>query len=191
MGIGPGSICTTRVIAGVGFPQFSAVLEVADALKGSGVPVIADGGVRYTGDIVKAIAAGADCVMLGSLLAGTKESPGETIIYEGRKFKSYRGMGSVEAMKEGSKDRYFQDVEDDIKKLVPEGIVGRVPYKGELFESMNQFIGGLRAGMGYCGSENIETLKEFAKFIKITASGIKESHPHNVTITKEAPNYSR
>ena len=191
VGIGPGSICTTRVIAGVGFPQFSAVLEVADALKGSGVPVIADGGVRYTGDIVKAIAAGADCVMLGSLLAGTKESPGETIIYEGRKFKSYRGMGSVEAMKEGSKDRYFQDVEDDIKKLVPEGIVGRVPYKGELFESMNQFIGGLRAGMGYCGSENIETLKEFAKFIKITASGIKESHPHNVTITKEAPNYSR
>ena len=191
VGIGPGSICTTRVIAGVGFPQFSAVLEVADALKGSGVPVIADGGVRYTGDIVKAIAAGADCVMLGSLLAGTKESPGETIIYEGRKFKSYRGMGSVEAMKEGSKDRYFQDVEDDIKKLVPEGIVGRVPYKGELFESMNQFIGGLRAGMGYCGSENIETLKESAKFIKITASGIKESHPHNVTITKEAPNYSR
>ena len=191
VGIGPGSICTTRVIAGVGFPQFSAVLEVADALKGTGVPVIADGGVRYTGDIVKAIAAGADCVMLGSLLAGTKESPGETIIYEGRKFKSYRGMGSVEAMKKGSKDRYFQDVEDDIKKLVPEGIVGRVPYKGELFESMTQFIGGLRAGMGYCGAENIETLKESAKFVKITASGIKESHPHNVTITKEAPNYSR
>ena len=191
VGIGPGSICTTRVIAGVGFPQFSAVLEVADALKGTGVPVIADGGVRYTGDIVKAIAAGADCVMLGSLLAGTKESPGETIIYEGRKFKSYRGMGSVEAMKKGSKDRYFQDVEDDIKKLVPEGIVGRVPYKGELFESMTQFIGGLRAGMGYCGAKNIETLKESAKFIKITASGIKESHPHNVTITKEAPNYSR
>ena len=191
VGIGPGSICTTRVVAGVGFPQFSAVLEVAAAIKGSGVPVIADGGIRYTGDIPKAIAAGADTVMLGSLLAGTKESPGETIIYEGRKFKSYRGMGSVEAMKQGSKDRYFQDVEDDIKKLVPEGIVGRVPYKGELFESMTQFIGGLRAGMGYCGAKNIETLKESAKFIKITASGIKESHPHNVTITKEAPNYSR
>lgn len=191
VGIGPGSICTTRIIAGVGFPQFSAVLEVAEALKGTGVPVIADGGVRYTGDIVKAIAAGADCVMLGSLLAGTKESPGETIIFEGRKFKSYRGMGSIEAMKQGSKDRYFQDVEDDIKKLVPEGIVGRVPYKGELMESMTQFIGGLRAGMGYCGSKDIDALKENSKFIKITASGIKESHPHNVTITKEAPNYSR
>jgi IMP dehydrogenase len=191
VGIGPGSICTTRVVAGVGFPQFSAVLEVAAALKGSGVPVIADGGVRFTGDIPKALAAGADCVMLGSLLAGTKESPGETIIYEGRKFKSYRGMGSVEAMKKGSKDRYFQDVEDDIKKLVPEGIVGRVPYKGELFESMHQFIGGLRAGMGYCGAKDINTLKEHAKFVKITASGIAESHPHNVTITKEAPNYSR
>jgi IMP dehydrogenase len=191
VGIGPGSICTTRVVAGVGFPQFSAVLEVAAALKGTGVPVIADGGVRFTGDIPKALAAGADCVMLGSLLAGTKESPGETIIYEGRKFKSYRGMGSVEAMKKGSKDRYFQDVEDDIKKLVPEGIVGRVPYKGELFESMHQFIGGLRAGMGYCGAKDISTLKEHAKFVKITASGISESHPHNVTITKEAPNYSR
>ena len=191
VGIGPGSICTTRVVAGVGFPQFSAVLEVAAALKGTGVPVIADGGVRFTGDIPKALAAGADCVMLGSLLAGTKESPGETIIYEGRKFKSYRGMGSVEAMKKGSKDRYFQDVEDDIKKLVPEGIVGRVPYKGELFESMHQFIGGLRAGMGYCGAKDIDTLKEQAKFVKITASGIAESHPHNVTITKEAPNYSR
>ncbi len=191
VGIGPGSICTTRVVAGVGFPQFSAVLEVAAALKGTGVPVIADGGVRFTGDIPKALAAGADCVMLGSLLAGTKESPGETIIYEGRKFKSYRGMGSVEAMKKGSKDRYFQDVEDDIKKLVPEGIVGRVPYKGELFESMHQFIGGLRAGMGYCGAKDINTLKEHAKFVKITASGIAESHPHNVTITKEAPNYSR
>jgi len=191
VGIGPGSICTTRVIAGVGFPQFSAVLEVSAALKGSGVPVIADGGVRYTGDIVKAVAAGADCVMLGSLLAGTKQSPGETIIYEGRKFKSYRGMGSVEAMKQGSKDRYFQDVEDDIKKLVPEGIVGRVPYKGELMESMTQFIGGLRAGMGYCGTKDVSSLKETAKFIKITASGIQESHPHNVTITKEAPNYSR
>jgi IMP dehydrogenase len=191
VGIGPGSICTTRVIAGVGFPQFSAILEIADALKGTGVPVIADGGIRYTGDIVKAVAAGADCAMLGSLLAGTKESPGETIIYEGRKFKSYRGMGSMEAMKKGSKDRYFQDVEDDIKKLVPEGIVGRVPYKGELVESMTQFIGGLRAGMGYCGSKDIQNLKESAKFIKITASGIHESHPHNVTITKEAPNYSR
>ncbi|MFT5965594.1 MAG: IMP dehydrogenase [Flavobacteriaceae bacterium] len=191
VGIGPGSICTTRVVAGVGFPQFSAVLEVAAAIKGSGVPVIADGGIRYTGDIPKAIAAGADTVMLGSLLAGTKESPGDTIIYEGRKFKSYRGMGSVEAMKEGSKDRYFQDVEDDIKKLVPEGIVGRVPYKGDLFESIHQFIGGLRAGMGYCGAKDIETLKEQARFVKITASGINESHPHDVTITNESPNYSR
>ncbi|MCP4803177.1 MAG: IMP dehydrogenase, partial [Bacteroidetes bacterium] len=190
VGIGPGSICTTRVVAGVGFPQFSAVLEVADAIKGSGVPVIADGGIRYTGDIPKAIAAGADCVMLGSLLAGTKESPGETIIYEGRKFKSYRGMGSVEAMKEGSKDRYFQDIEDDIKKLVPEGIVGRVPYKGELFESIHQFVGGLRAGMGYCGAKDINTLKETGRFVKITSSGINESHPHDVMITKEAPNYS-
>ncbi|MCC8358585.1 MULTISPECIES: IMP dehydrogenase [Salinimicrobium] len=191
VGIGPGSICTTRIVAGVGFPQFSAVLEVAAAIKGSGVPVIADGGIRYTGDIPKALAAGADCVMLGSLLAGTKESPGETIIYEGRKFKSYRGMGSVEAMKQGSKDRYFQDVEDDIKKLVPEGIVGRVPYKGDLYESIHQFIGGLRAGMGYCGAKDVATLQETAKFVKITASGINESHPHNVTITKESPNYSR
>jgi IMP dehydrogenase len=191
VGIGPGSICTTRVVAGVGFPQFSAVLEVAEAIKGSGVPVIADGGIRYTGDIPKAIAAGADCVMLGSLLAGTKESPGETIIYEGRKFKSYRGMGSVEAMKQGSKDRYFQDVEDDIKKLVPEGIVGRVPYKGDLFESIHQFVGGLRAGMGYCGAKDIAALKEKGRFVKITSSGIHESHPHNVTITKESPNYSR
>jgi IMP dehydrogenase len=191
VGIGPGSICTTRVVAGVGFPQFSAVLEVAAAIKGSGVPVIADGGIRYTGDIPKALAAGADTVMLGSLLAGTKESPGETIIYEGRKFKSYRGMGSVEAMKEGSKDRYFQDVEDDLKKLVPEGIVGRVPYKGDLYESIHQFVGGLRAGMGYCGAKDISTLQEQARFVKITASGIHESHPHNVTITKEAPNYSR
>lgn len=191
VGIGPGSICTTRVVAGVGFPQFSAVLEVSAALKGSGVPVIADGGIRYTGDIPKAVAAGADCVMLGSLLAGTKESPGETIIYEGRKFKSYRGMGSVEAMKQGSKDRYFQDVEDDIKKLVPEGIVGRVPYKGELYESIHQFVGGLRAGMGYCGAKDIVALQDNGKFVKITASGIGESHPHNVTITKEAPNYSR
>ena len=191
VGIGPGSICTTRVVAGVGFPQFSAVLEVAAAIKGTGVPVIADGGIRYTGDIPKAIAAGADCVMLGSLLAGTKESPGETIIYEGRKFKSYRGMGSVEAMKKGSKDRYFQDVEDDIKKLVPEGIVGRVPYKGELQESIHQFVGGLRAGMGYCGAKDVQTLKETGKFVRITASGINESHPHDVAITKEAPNYSR
>ncbi len=191
VGIGPGSICTTRIIAGVGFPQFSAVLEVSTALKGTGVPVIADGGIRYTGDIPKAIAAGADCVMLGSLLAGTKESPGETIIYEGRKFKSYRGMGSVEAMKQGSKDRYFQDVEDDIKKLVPEGIVGRVPYKGDLFESMHQFIGGLRASMGYCGAKDVASLKENGRFVRLTSSGINESHPHNVTITKEAPNYSR
>ncbi len=191
VGIGPGSICTTRVVAGVGFPQFSAILEVSEAIKGSGVPVIADGGIRYTGDIPKALAAGADCVMLGSLLAGTKESPGETIIFEGRKFKSYRGMGSLEAMKEGSKDRYFQDIEDDIKKLVPEGIVGRVPYKGELFESLHQFIGGIRAGMGYCGAKNIYTLKETSQFVKITSSGISESHPHNVMITKEAPNYSR
>ena len=191
VGIGPGSICTTRVVAGVGFPQFSAVLEVAAALKGTEVPVIADGGIRYTGDIPKALAAGADCVMLGSLLAGTKESPGETIIYEGRKFKSYRGMGSVEAMKQGSKDRYFQDVEHDIKKLVPEGIVGRVPYKGELFESLHQFVGGLRAGMGYCGAKNIKILKDSSQFVKITSSGISESHPHNVMITKEAPNYSR
>lgn len=191
VGIGPGSICTTRVVAGVGYPQFSAVLEVAAAIKGSGVPVIADGGIRYTGDIPKAIAAGADSVMLGSLLAGTKESPGETIIFEGRKFKSYRGMGSVEAMRQGSKDRYFQDVEDDIKKLVPEGIVGRVPYKGDLFESIHQFIGGLKAGMGYCGAKDIETLKKNGKFVKITTSGIIESHPHDVAITKEAPNYSR
>ena len=191
VGIGPGSICTTRVIAGVGFPQFSAVLEVAAAIKGSGVPVIADGGIRYTGDIPKALAAGADTVMLGSLLAGTKESPGETIIYEGRKFKSYRGMGSVEAMKKGSKDRYFQDVEDDIKKLVPEGIVGRVPYKGDLFESIHQFVGGLRAGMGYCGAKDIAALQDKGRFVKITSSGITESHPHHVTITKESPNYSR
>jgi IMP dehydrogenase len=191
VGIGPGSICTTRIVAGVGFPQLSAVLEVYEAIKDTNIPIIADGGIRYTGDIPKAIAAGASCVMLGSLLAGTKESPGETIIFEGRKFKSYRGMGSIEAMQEGSKDRYFQDVEDDIKKLVPEGIVGRVPYKGELNESMQQFIGGLRAGMGYCGAKDVETLQETATFVRITSSGISESHPHNVTITKEAPNYSR
>ncbi|NVK03811.1 MAG: IMP dehydrogenase [Flavobacteriia bacterium] len=191
VGIGPGSICTTRVVAGVGVPQLSAVMEVSEALKGTGVPVIADGGIRYTGDIVKAVAGGADCVMLGSLLAGTKESPGETIIYEGRRFKSYRGMGSVEAMQQGSKDRYFQDVEDDIKKLVPEGIVGRVAYKGEVAEMMYQFIGGLRAGMGYCGAKDIETMKDSAQFVRITAAGVAESHPHDVTITREAPNYSR
>ncbi len=191
VGIGPGSICTTRIVAGVGVPQLTAVMLVADAIKGSGVPVIADGGIRYTGDIVKAIAAGADCVMLGSLLAGAKEAPGESIILDGRRFKSYRGMGSVEAMESGSKDRYFQDVEDDIKKLVPEGIVGRVPYKGEVNEVMYQFIGGLRAGMGYCGAKNINDLKEKGKFVRITSSGIAESHPHDVTITREAPNYSR
>ena len=190
VGIGPGSICTTRVIAGVGYPQLSAIIDVSRALKDSEVPMIADGGIRYTGDIPKAIAAGADSVMLGGLIAGTQESPGETIIFEGRKFKSYRGMGSVEAMKKGSKDRYFQDVEEDIKKLVPEGIVGRVPYKGELIESIHQLVGGLRSGMGYCGAKNINLLKIEAKFISITPSGIRESHPHNITITKEAPNYS-
>ena len=190
VGIGPGSICTTRVVAGVGVPQFSAILEVCNTINNK-IPVIADGGIKYTGDIAKAIAAGASCVMLGSLLAGTKESPGETIIFEGRKFKSYRGMGSLEAMNKGSKDRYFQDVESDIKKLVPEGIVGRVPYKGDLVESINQFVGGLRAGMGYCGAKDIEELQKIAKFVKITSSGIVESHPHGVNITKEAPNYSR
>tara|TARA_B100001109_G_scaffold250659_1_gene244078 strand:- start:1854 stop:3329 length:1476 start_codon:yes stop_codon:yes gene_type:complete len=190
VGIGPGSICTTRVVAGVGYPQLSAVLEVSDALKGSKIPLIADGGIRYTGDISKAIAAGADSVMLGSLLAGTEESPGETIIYDGRKFKTYRGMGSVEAMQKGSKDRYFQSEQSDKKKLVPEGIVGRVPYKGQLNESIHQFIGGLRSGMGYCGSQDIKSLQNSSKFVKITGSGIRESHPHNVSITKEAPNYS-
>ena len=191
VGIGPGSICTTRIIAGVGYPQLSAIMSVSSAIKGTGIPVIADGGIRYTGDLPKAIAAGADCVMLGSLFAGTKESPGETIIYEGRKFKSYRGMGSVGAMKKGSKDRYFQDVEDDIKKLVPEGIEGRVPYKGEIYESIQQLMGGLRAGMGYCGTKNINDLKSKGEFIRITSAGITESHPHNIEITKEAPNYSR
>lgn len=190
VGIGPGSICTTRVIAGVGVPQLHAVYSVASALKGSGVPLIADGGIRYTGDIAKAIAAGANSVMLGSLLAGVDESPGETIIFEGRKFKTYRGMGSIEAMQKGSKDRYFQDTEDDIKKLVPEGIVGRVPYKGNLSEIIHQMVGGLKAGMGYCGACKIEQMHE-AKFIRITNSGIKESHPHDVIITHEAPNYSR
>ena len=190
VGIGPGSICTTRVIAGVGYPQLSAIIEVKKALNGIDVPIIADGGIRFTGDIPKAIAAGADSVMLGSLLAGTRESPGETVIYEGRKYKTYRGMGSVEAMKMGSKDRYFQDVEDDLKKLVPEGIVGRVPFKGDLNESIHQFVGGLRAGMGYCGSMDIKTLKDKGRFIKITSAGMRESHPHNISVTKEAPNYS-
>ena len=190
VGIGPGSICTTRVIAGVGFPQLSAIMEVAKVLEGTNIPLIADGGIRYTGDIPKAIAAGADSVMLGSLLAGTRESPGETVIYEGRKFKTYRGMGSVEAMKMGSRDRYFQNFEDDIKKLVPEGIVGRVPFKGDLNESIHQFVGGLRAGMGYSGAKDINFLKKEGQFIIITSAGMKESHPHNITVTKEAPNYS-
>ena len=190
VGVGPGSICTTRIVAGVGLPQLSAVYEAAKALKGSGVCVIADGGIRFSGDVVKAIAAGADTVMIGSLLAGTEEAPGEVIIYEGRKFKSYRGMGSLEAMEDGSKDRYFQDVEDDVKKLVPEGISGRVPFKGLVSEVLYQLTGGLKAGMGYCGAKNIEKLKQ-AKFVKITAAGVTESHPHDVTITREAPNYSR
>lgn len=190
VGVGPGSICTTRIIAGVGIPQLSAIFAVADAIKGSGVPVIADGGLRYSGDIVKALAAGANSIMAGSLFAGVEESPGETIIYNGRKFKSYRGMGSIEAMQQGSKDRYFQDIEEDINKLVPEGIAARVPYKGILSEVIYQMIGGLRAGMGYCGAKNMEQLRE-AKFIRITNSGVQESHPHDVTITREAPNYSR
>lgn len=190
VGIGPGSICTTRIIAGVGVPQLSAVMLAAEALKGSGIPVIADGGIRYSGDIVKALAAGADTVMAGSLFAGVEESPGETIILNGRKFKSYRGMGSLEAMQLGSKDRYFQDMEEDIKKLVPEGIVAQVPYKGTLPEVVYQLIGGLRAGMGYCGAHNISELKH-AQFVRITAAGVAESHPHDVTITREAPNYSR
>lgn len=190
VGIGPGSICTTRVIAGVGVPQLWAVYNVAQALKGTSIPIIADGGIRFTGDVAKAIAAGASTVMVGSLLAGTEESPGETMIYEGRKFKVYRGMGSIEAMKQGSKDRYFQDAEDDIKKLVPEGIVGRVPYKGTVAEEMYQLVGGLRASMGYCGAKNIKELQK-AHFIRITSSGIRESHPHDVTVIREAPNYSR
>jgi IMP dehydrogenase len=190
VGIGPGSICTTRVIAGVGVPQLSAIYDVANALKGSGIPIIADGGLRYSGDIVKALAAGGWSVMMGSLLAGVEESPGETILYNGRKFKSYRGMGSVEAMQKGSKDRYFQDVEDDIKKLVPEGIAARVPYKGSLYEVIYQMAGGLRAGMGYCGAANIEQLHN-AQFTRITNAGMAESHPHDVSITQEAPNYSR
>ena len=189
VGIGPGSICTTRVIAGVGVPQLTAVIMCHEALKDSDVPVIADGGIRFTGDIVKALAAGAGTVMIGSMFAGVEESPGETIIYEGRRFKAYRGMGSIEAMQQGSKDRYFQDMEDDIKKLVPEGISGRVPYKGRLEEVMHQLVGGLRAGMGYCGAPDIEALKQ-ARFIRITMAGMKESHPHDVYITREAPNYS-
>ena len=189
VGIGPGSICTTRIIAGVGFPQLSAIMNVKKALEGSSVPIIADGGIRFTGDIPKAIAAGASSVMMGSMFAGTQESPGETIIYEGRKFKTYRGMGSIEAMQKGSKDRYFQEDENDIKKLVPEGISARVPFKGSLKEVMHQLIGGLRAGMGYCGAKNIKNLMD-AKFIKITSSGMVESHPHDVTITRESPNYN-
>jgi len=190
VGIGPGSICTTRIIAGIGVPQLTAVYEVAKALKGTGIPVIADGGLRYTGDIVKAIAAGASTVMAGSMFAGVEESPGETIIFEGRRFKSYRGMGSLEAMQHGSKDRYFQDAEDDIKKLVPEGITGRVPYKGSMAEVIYQIVGGLRAGMGYCGAKNISQLQK-ARFIRITGAGVTESHPHDIFITSEAPNYSR
>ncbi len=191
VGIGPGSICTTRVIAGVGIPQLSAIFDVAKAIEGSGVPVIADGGIRYSGDIIKAIAAGADSIMAGSLFAGVEESPGETIIYNGRKFKAYRGMGSIEAMQQGSKDRYFQDMEDDIQKLVPEGIAARVPYKGTLAEVIYQMMGGLRAGMGYVGAKNIASLKKEGKFVRITSSGIIESHPHDVSITRESPNYSR
>ena len=189
VGVGPGSICTTRVIAGVGVPQLSAVMESAKALEGSGIPVIADGGIRFSGDLVKAIAGGAGSIMIGSLLAGTEEAPGEVIIYEGRKFKTYRGMGSIEAMDDGSKDRYFQDAEDDIKKLVPEGIVGRVPYKGLVSEVILQLVGGLRAGMGYCGTGDINALQQ-ANFVQVTAAGVRESHPHDIQITREAPNYS-
>ena len=191
VGIGPGSICTTRIVAGVGYPQLSAINNVYNALKGTDITIVADGGVKHTGDITKAIAAGADCVMLGSMLAGTLESPGETIIYEGRKFKTYRGMGSVEAMEKGSKERYFQSSIKDKSKLVPEGIVGRVPYKGSLVESMFQFTGGLKSGMGYCGASSIKDLKEKSNFVQITRAGLDESHPHNITITKESPNYSR
>jgi IMP dehydrogenase len=189
VGVGPGSICTTRIIAGVGMPQLSAVYEAAKAIQGSGVPIIADGGIRFSGDIVKAIAAGADTIMIGSMLAGTEEAPGEMTIYEGRKFKTYRGMGSLEAMEDGSKDRYFQDAEDDIKKLVPEGIVGRVPYKGRVSEVLYQLTGGLKAGMGYCGAATVAELQN-ARFVKITAAGVRESHPHDVQIVREAPNYS-
>ncbi|MCU0346001.1 MAG: IMP dehydrogenase [Saprospiraceae bacterium] len=190
VGVGPGSICTTRIVAGVGVPQLTAIFEAAKALKGSGVPIIGDGGIRYSGDIVKALAAGASTIMGGGIFAGVEEAPGETVLFEGRKFKIYRGMGSLGAMGQGSKDRYFQDVEDDIKKLVPEGIEGRVPFKGSVEEVMVQYIGGLRAGMGYCGANTVEELQDTAQFVKISASGMKESHPHNVAITKEAPNYS-
>lgn len=190
VGVGPGSICTTRIIAGVGMPQLSAVYEAARAVEGRGIPIIADGGIRFSGDFVKALAAGANCIMIGSLLGGTEEAPGEVIIYEGRKFKTYRGMGSVEAMEDGSKDRYFQDAEDDVKKLVPEGIVGRVPYKGKVSEVLYQMTGGLKAGMGYCGAATVEDLKT-AKFVKVTGAGMAESHPHDIQITREAPNYSR
>ena len=190
VGIGPGSICTTRIIAGVGVPQLTAIFDVADAVKGSGVAVIADGGLRYSGDIVKALAAGGNCVMCGSMFAGTEEAPGETIIYNGRKFKAYRGMGSIDAMKAGSKDRYFQDNESNINKLVPEGIVGRVPFKGALNETVYQLVGGIRSGMGYCGARTIEDLQT-ARFVRITASGVVENHPHDITITRETPNYSR
>jgi IMP dehydrogenase len=191
VGIGPGSICTTRIVAGIGVPQLSAVYDVAKALRGTDIPLIADGGIRYSGDIVKAIAAGGYCVMLGGLLAGVEESPGETILFNGRKFKGYRGMGSLDAMQAGSKDRYFQSGEADVKKLVPEGIVSRVPYKGNVNEVIYQMVGGLRAGMGYCGAKDIPTLHATSKFTRITNAGILESHPHDVTITKEAPNYSR
>ena len=190
VGIGPGSICTTRVVAGVGVPQLTAIMLASEALKGTGIPVIADGGIRYSGDIVKALAGGASTIMAGSLFAGVEESPGETIILNGRKFKSYRGMGSLEAMQQGSKDRYFQDMEEDIKKLVPEGIVAQVPYKGTLSEVVYQLVGGLRAGMGYCGAKNLEELQK-AQFMRVTAAGVVENHPHDVTITRESPNYSR
>lgn len=191
VGVGPGSICTTRIVAGVGVAQLSAIYNAAQAIRGSGVPIIGDGGIRYTGDIVKALAAGASTIMAGSLFAGVEEAPGETIIFDGRKFKTYRGMGSLGAMQQGSKDRYFQDVEDDIKKLVPEGIEGRVPYKGTVMEVMTQYLGGLRAGMGYCGAHTVRDLQEKAQFVKITNAGMIESHPHNISITKESPNYSR
>jgi IMP dehydrogenase len=191
VGIGPGSICTTRIVAGAGVPQITAVMEASNALKSKGIPVIADGGIRYTGDMVKALAAGASTVMMGGVFAGTEESPGDTIIYEGRKFKQYRGMGSIGAMQQGSSDRYFQDVEEGIKKLVPEGIEGRVPYKGYLSEVVHQFTGGLRAGMGYCGAPDIKALQEQAQFVRITNAGMKESHAHDIEITREAPNYSR
>ncbi len=189
VGVGPGSICTTRIIAGIGVPQLSAVLSAAEALQGTDIPIIADGGIRYSGDVAKALAAGASTVMIGSMLAGTDEAPGEIVIYEGRKFKAYRGMGSVEAMEDGSKDRYFQDAEDDVKKLVPEGIVGRVPFKGKVSEILYQIVGGVKAGMGYCGAGDIAALQE-AKFVKITSAGVRESHPHDIMIQKEAPNYS-